>query len=32
MLVGRQGEAERTVADWAADADTITYEITCGLG
>ena len=31
-LIGRQGDAEVTVDDWAAWLGTITYEITCGIG
>lgn len=32
VLLGRQGDEEVTVGEWAARLDTIGYEITCGLG
>jgi len=31
-LIGRQGEAEVTVEDWAQILDTISYEVVCGFG
>jgi alanine racemase len=31
VLLGRQGDEEITVAEWAERLDTIVYEITCGL-
>lgn len=31
VLVGRQGEAEITVEEWASWSDTISYEMLCGL-
>jgi alanine racemase len=32
VLLGRQGDEEVTVQEWAAQADTIGYEIVCGIG
>ncbi|MDH5616253.1 MAG: alanine racemase [Acidimicrobiia bacterium] len=32
VLVGRQGDAEITVDEWAERTETISYEIVCGLG
>ena len=32
VLLGRQGEAEITAEEWAREADTITWEILCGIG
>ncbi len=32
VLLGEQGEDRITVEEWAAGADTISYEIICGLG
>ncbi|NLT55004.1 MAG: alanine racemase, partial [Actinomycetales bacterium] len=32
VLIGRQGEEEVTVAEWARLLDTIGYEVVCGLG
>ncbi|MEX2659071.1 MAG: alanine racemase [Acidimicrobiales bacterium] len=32
VLLGRQGDAEVSVAEWAERLGTITYEITCGIG
>ena len=31
VLIGRQGDAEITAGDWASWADTISYEIFCGI-
>lgn len=31
VLIGRQGDGEITVEDWASWADTISYEIFCGI-
>ncbi len=32
VLIGRQGDQEITVADWAHAMDTIAYTIVCGIG
>jgi alanine racemase len=32
VLLGRQGDAEITAEEWAREADTITWEILCGIG
>ena len=32
VLLGRQGDEEVTVAEWAERLDTIGYEVTCALG
>lgn len=32
VLIGRQGDAEITAAEWADRLDTIGYEIVCGIG
>lgn len=32
MLIGSQGAAEITVDQWAAELDTISYEIVCSIG
>jgi alanine racemase len=32
VLLGRQGEAEITVDEWAARLGTINYEVLCGIG
>lgn len=32
VLIGRQGEAEVTAAEWAERLGTIAYEIVCGIG
>jgi alanine racemase len=32
VLIGRQGELEITVEDVAAWSETISYEVTCGIG
>lgn len=32
VCIGRQGDAEVTVEEWAVLLDTIGYEITCGIG
>lgn len=32
VLLGRQGDAEITVDEWAAATGTISYEIVCGIG
>jgi alanine racemase len=32
VLVGRQGDAEITAADWAGRLGTIAYEVLCGIG
>jgi alanine racemase len=32
VLIGRQGDGEVTADDWAEWADTISYEIVCGIG
>ncbi len=32
VLIGRQGDEEVAVAEWAERLGTITYEITCGIG
>lgn len=32
VLLGRQGDEEVAVAEWAERLGTITYEITCGIG
>jgi alanine racemase len=31
VLIGRQGDEEITVEEWAERLDTITYEVTCGI-
>jgi alanine racemase len=32
VLLGRQGDEEITAEEWAREADTITWEILCGIG
>jgi alanine racemase len=32
VLLGRQGGEEITAEEWARKADTITWEILCGIG
>jgi len=32
VLLGRQGGEEVTAEEWAVRADTITWEILCGIG
>lgn len=32
VLIGTQGDQQITAADWAAQLDTIPYEILCGIG
>ena len=32
VLLGRQGDEEITAEEWARRADTITWEILCGIG
>ncbi len=32
VLIGRQGNEEITVDEWAGKTDTISYEIVCGMG
>jgi alanine racemase len=32
VLIGRQGEAEITAEDLAEKIETISYEVTCGVG
>jgi alanine racemase len=32
VLIGEQGEAEVTADDWAAQLDTISYEVVCSIG
>ena len=32
VLIGRQGDAEITAAEWARLLDTISYEVVTGIG